>query len=157
VFLALLGMVALALRQAGVIEFSGERVRVIDGDSLVVDGTETRLTGIDAPEYRQDCRGADGRIYGCGRLAADTLRRLVEGAEVTCSSHDTDRYGRAVAQCRTGSTDIASEMVRLGWAIAIREEGIVYLDEEREAKAAKRGMWRGRFETPSAWRARNRE
>lgn len=156
-FLALLGMTALALRQAGVIEIGGDSVRVIDGDSLVVDGTEVRLTGIDAPEYRQDCRDTDGRSYDCGRQARDTLRRLVGGAEIACNSHDTDRYGRAVAQCRSGSIDIAGEMVRLGWAIAIREEGIVYLDEEREAKAAKRGLWRGRFDRPSEWRARHRE
>ena len=29
--------------------------KIIDGDSLIVNGQEIRLLGIDAPEYRQEC------------------------------------------------------------------------------------------------------
>ena len=31
---------------------------------------------------------------------------------------ETDRYGRFVATCSAGETDINREMVRLGWALA---------------------------------------
>ena len=38
-------------------------VRVIDGDTLHVDGKKIRLTGIDAPELHQTCRDAQAREW----------------------------------------------------------------------------------------------
>jgi endonuclease YncB( thermonuclease family) len=38
------------------------RARVLDGDSIAVAGVAIRIFGIDAPEWRQRCRGADGRL-----------------------------------------------------------------------------------------------
>ena len=32
-----------------------QHIKVIDGDSIVLNGTEIRLEGIDAPEYKQIC------------------------------------------------------------------------------------------------------
>ena len=40
--------------------------RIVDGDSLVIDGVKIRLHGIDAPERNQTC-GTDPNRWDCGR------------------------------------------------------------------------------------------
>ena len=42
--------------------------RVVDGDTLVMDGKRIRLAGIDAPELRQVCQRKD-RDWPCGTEA----------------------------------------------------------------------------------------
>ncbi len=128
----------------------GGGARVIDGDSLVVGGTEIRLFGIDAPELHQTCSRA-GRPWNCGQEAAQALRRMVAGREVTCHARERDRFERTVATCRTGELDLAAAMVRGGYAIAYG----AYDADEREARDARRGLWAGEFDRPATWRARH--
>src|SRR5260370_396259 len=80
--------------------------RVIDGDTFDMDGIRIRLWGIDAPEMKQTCRGKDGQTYECGRDSAAVMRELTRDRLVECKSRDRDRYGRAVAVCRTESGEI---------------------------------------------------
>ena len=47
-------------------------------------------------------------------------------------------------------------MVHAGWALADRHTGRAYLEIERRAKKAKRGMWKGGLVTPWDWRAGER-
>ena len=44
-------------------------------------------------------------------------------------------------------------MVLSGWAVAYRKFSQDYVAEEDEAKAAERGLWAGRFESPAEFRA----
>lgn len=156
VFIAAVVLVLVALRMMGMTEYSAARADVIDGDSLRLDGQEIRLNGIDAPEYTESCTDGSGRSYPCGKEAANLLRALVRGQEVTCQTSEADRYGRALSVCRAGGLELNREMVRLGWAVAYIRHSQDYLNEEREARAAKRGIWQGTFEEPEAYRARNR-
>jgi endonuclease YncB( thermonuclease family) len=84
------------------------------------------------------------------------LRSVVGAREVSCTSIETDRYGRAVAVCRIGELEINGEMVRLGWAVAYSRHSFSYMRLEAEARGAKRGIWAGSFETPKDYRARLR-
>jgi endonuclease YncB( thermonuclease family) len=126
-------------------------VRVIDGDSLHVGSTEVRLFGVDAFEGRQVCV-RDGNPWRCGEAAANELRKLTTGAAITCDKRDTDSYGRSVAVCTNGTVDIGAELARAGLALAYRQFSNDYVDEEREAKGARRGAWAGTFTDP--WDAR---
>jgi endonuclease YncB( thermonuclease family) len=125
--------------------------RVIDGDSLHVGSTEVRLHGVDAFEGWQFC-ARDGRPWSCGEAATAQLRALTAGHDITCSKRDIDRYRRTVAVCSNGEVDLCAELTRAGLALAYREFGTAYVDEEDEAREARRGAWAGEFTAP--WDAR---
>ena len=156
VFLAVLTIVLAVMKQFGMVDLGTGSVHVVDGDSLRKGDTDIRLYGIDAPEYRQACRDKHDAEYLCGKQSANVLRGLVQGREVSCSSIDTDRYGRAVAVCKMGDLDINGEMVRQGWAVAYARHSLSYVRLEAEARRAKRGIWAGTFENPEDYRARQR-
>ena len=120
--------------------FDAVSLQAIDGDSLqavLADGTsrELRLASIDAPERNQKF----------GRDAQTHLAALVKGQAARIFQTDTDRYDRLVAfvlSAGTG-TDVNATMVSDGFAWhAIKYSTDPSLTElERQAKAAKRGLW----------------
>jgi endonuclease YncB( thermonuclease family) len=78
---------------------------VIDGDTLEIHGQRIRLSGVDAPESDQLCRGDDSLQYRCGAKAANELARFIAGKPVSCKGVDVDRYRRVVAVCFVGGVD----------------------------------------------------
>jgi endonuclease YncB( thermonuclease family) len=129
------------------------RARIIDGDTIEISGERIRLYGIDAPESRQQCRTGSGRDYPCGRAATRALTAAIRGSKVNCTPVDHDRYDRDVAICSAGGHDLGDIMVRSGNAIDYRRHSQGrYAAAEREARAAKRGMWAGTFDEPEVWR-----
>lgn len=145
---------ALALLLAASSTITGT-AHVADGDTLRVDGARVRISGIDAPELSQRC-GPDGRDAPCGAMAADWLRRRVEGRQVACRTVDTDRYGRAVAVCAADGADLGAAMVEAGWATAYRRYSLAYVAHEGRARAARRGIWALGFEAPADYRRERR-
>ncbi len=130
-----------------------EGLVIVDGDSLEIRGERIRLQGIDAPEFLQKCYDANGWKFRCGHEALTYLKKLTQGG-VSCDRYGKDKYGRSLTECFTKSgININREMVKQGWAVAY---GGSYLAEERQAKAAKRGIWRGKFMRPELYRALKR-
>jgi endonuclease YncB( thermonuclease family) len=129
--------------------------RVIDGDSIVANGTTFRLYGIDAPEYRQMCKDARGADWPCGHAARSQLEAYVLAGTITCVPKAVDQYHRKVAQCGSASTpDFGAAMVNAGYAVSPSTRGVgAYADLEASAKAARRGIWQGAFDVPADWRA----
>ena len=152
--LAALALAANAVRAQAPPERIEGLAAVIDGDSLVIEGREIRLFGIDAPESRQSCGPAAGAEteWACGQAASDALAALVAGRRTACWPRDIDRYGRTIAACRAGGRDLAAEMVRQGLALAYRRFSTRYVAEEDAARAARRGLWSGPFMAPADWR-----
>ncbi|MCD0168052.1 thermonuclease family protein [Deinococcus sp. 23YEL01] len=125
---------------------------VTDGDTLQIRGVKVRLFGIDAPESSQQCVRA-GKAYGCGREAAFALSDLVRNKTVTCARRDTDRYGRMVGVCTVGGTEINRWLVTQGWALPyLQYGGGVYSEAASQAKAARKGVYAGRFQNPWDYR-----
>jgi endonuclease YncB( thermonuclease family) len=124
---------------------------VIDGDSLEIGSISIRLFGVDAFEGRQSCR-SNGGNWPCGESATGKLAELVGTGQLVCTKKDTDSYGRTVARCTAGTTDLAAELARAGLALAYRQYSNDYIDEEEEARAAGRGAWAGEFDAPWDWR-----
>jgi endonuclease YncB( thermonuclease family) len=159
------GLVALAGLAAGALllgsgyvrDIGGQRVMqrvaavAIDGDSLRTGGKNIRMLGIDAPELFQTCRDAHGGSWACGREAHARLRALVASGMLECSASSTDRYGRTLATCATGSVpDVGEVMVREGYAVSFMS-GRYWL-AELDARWNRRGIWRGAFDRPQDWR-----
>lgn len=127
--------------------FEAVSLRAVDGDSLeavLADGTarEIRLASIDAPERNQKF----------GREAQAHLAALVKGQAARIYQTDTDRYKRVVAFVLIGATgtDVNATMVSDGcaWhAIAFSDDPSL-TELERQAKAAKRGLWSQRAPIP---------
>ena len=134
--------------------------RIVDGDTLVLDGVRLRLEGIDAPEREQDCREVrTGRRLPCGRLATEALADQISGREVACLLLVRDRYGRFVARCHTagpGGRDLSAAMAGAGWAVPFMADGRP--DIVAAAAAARLrglGLWGMAFEMPADYRRRH--
>ncbi len=130
--------------------------RIVDGDTLVLGDTRIRLFGIDAPELSQTCLDGRGRSWSCGVWSKSILEALSTG-RVDCQPLDQDRYGRTVARCFAGGTDIAADMVRRGAAYAYRRYSTDYVSDEDRARRADAGLWRGEAMSPATFRAQKAE
>jgi len=145
--LSLLAMIAGAPAHAA--EWTGA-ARVIDGDTLEIGGTRLRLAGIDAAEAAQICIGPGAIAYNCGYEATQELVRLIGDQTLRCSGTGTDRLHQPLVACRAGQTDLNAEMVRSGWAVTWQSRDYQRLEDE--ARAARRGLWQGKFQRPDMWR-----
>ena len=152
----LLAMVVVLLLAAGAVylaevETVVGRVRIVDGDSLVLDGRSIRLAGMDAPELGQTCARGEV-VVRCGERARERLQALTAGREVSCRVTGRDRYRRDLARCTAGSEDLAARLVREGVAVAFG----AFEAEEGDARRAGRGLWLETFDRPVAWRRQHR-
>lgn len=152
--LCVLVSVSLGTNAALAVTLSGV-ARVIDGDTLDLDGTRIRLFGIDAPEHNQTCSDARGKKWDCGSFATQSLRALAKG-NLRCEPLDQDRYGRTVARCFNGQQDINAQMVAQGAAFAYRKYSKDYVTIEARAEARGVGLWSGEAERPDSFRAQHR-
>ena len=137
--------------------------RVVDGDTLVVNGTRIRLFGIDAPESKQSCTKA-GKNYECGTASKNALQEKIATSPVRCAVKKKDMYGRSVAICRLDppkgpaklgeeeGLDLNGWLVREGWAVAYKRYSKSYVPFELAAQEERKGIWSGKFEDPETWR-----
>jgi endonuclease YncB( thermonuclease family) len=123
-------------------------VRVIDGDTVVLNGKHIRLFGIDAPELGQSC--ADK--WPAGQKAKGFLMILIEGRRVSCDDRGVDRYGRTLGVCRTGDDELNQAMVRTGNAWAYSRFSRDYVLDEIAARQARAGLWSHNCTPAWEWR-----
>ncbi|MEO1281433.1 MAG: thermonuclease family protein [Pseudomonadota bacterium] len=144
---------------AGALSSGGTRIfgkaAVIDGDTLDVAGIRVRLEGIDAPELSQVCPSAVGGKWRCGKAAKKQLKTIISNKAIHCKRLKNDKYGRAIALCRAGGTDINAKMVASGHAWAFVKYSKSYSALEAQARSAGVGVWQktGAM-APWAYRAR---
>ncbi len=117
-------------------------LRVIDGDTVVIEGGEhVRYLGVDAPETQ-------GSPECYGREATERNRQLVEGKRVRLEAdrRDRDRYGRLLRWVWVDGTLVNEQLIREGYATVYRNEPAAkYLDRllaaEAEARSRAAGLW----------------
>ncbi len=122
--------------------------RVIDGDTLEIDGVTYRLNGIDAPEHGQRCGD-----WNCGAEATLALAELVRGHDVVCQALSKDRYGRVIATCFAGGQDLGAKMIDQGLAWAFLRYSDTYMSDELVSREKAEGVFSNDFTTPWDFRA----
>ncbi|MDB5562811.1 MAG: Succinoglycan biosynthesis protein [Hyphomicrobiales bacterium] len=125
------------------------RAYATDGDTLHLNGQRLRLLGIDAPELEQMCRDKADISWPCGQVAKSRLNSLIGSAELICHPSGHDKFGRILAACDAGGSDLGAAMMLDGLAVSYDR----YKAEEAVARDGKVGIWQGRFERPQQWRA----
>ncbi len=130
-----------------------QRVRqVIDGDTITVSGVGVvRLIGVDAPEKTGSYRQSEP----FGDAATRCLKALVDG-QIVRLEYDgprKDQFNRTLAYVVLPDGRTANEeIIRAGFAETYRRFDFVkkpqFQAAERDAKAAKRGMWAKRRASP---------
>ena len=108
--------------------------RIVDGDTIQIDTTKIRLSGIDAPETDQLCFDSKAQRWTCGIAARDELVRHTGGKPWICHVIGMDRYGRSLATCEIAGEDIEKWMVKSGWALSFVRYSHVYDADEAEAR-----------------------
>jgi len=121
---------------------------VLDGDMIVVDRVLVRLWGMDAMEQGQSCMHEGTRTRNCGQVAIDLLEAHAERASVGCTIAEVDAWGRAIARCYVGNTDLGAMLVHEGYALATPAGKGAYAEIEEGARQAKSGVWAGYFMQP---------
>ena len=149
----LLGIVVLGLLWCNV--GFADNLKVIDGDTIVLNGEKIRFSGIDAPEYDQDCMNGDEKIY-CGMFATVLLTKKIGDETPKCISEGKDVYGRTLAECFVNNDSLSKFLVRSGYAFAYRKYSKKFIADEMYAQKNNLGMWSMKFEYPWDWRKKKK-
>ena len=129
-------------------------LRVVDGDTIHLNGEKIRFTGIDTPELKQTCL-KEGVINPCGVIAKEILIKKINDNKVECISNGKDQYRRTLAECFVNGESLSSYLVRSGYGFAYRKYSKKFILDEDYAKANKLGMWSMKFDYPWDYRKYN--
>ena len=134
--------------------FKPQKIRVVDGDTIHLNGEKIRFSGIDTPELKQTCVN-DDVIYPCGVTAKEILIQKIDNNIVNCISEGKDQYKRTLAECFVNKESLSSYLVRSGYAFAYRRYSKKFIIDENFAKNKQAGMWSMEFEYPWDFRRNN--
>ena len=124
-----------------------DSLRVVDGDTIVLNGEKIRFSGIDTPELKQTCLKDDQEV-GCGMTAKMLLVKKIGDNTPECISEGKDVYKRTLAECFVNGESLSKFLVRSGYAFAYRKYSTKFIKDEEFAKANKLGMWAMTFQYP---------
>ena len=122
-------------------------IKVVDGDTIHLDGEKIRFTGIDTPELRQTCL-KDGIEVPCGITAKQILIDKIGNDNVECISEGKDRYKRTLAECFVNNESLSSYLVRSGYAFSYTKYSKKFVLDEDFARINKIGIWSMEFDYP---------
>ena len=129
-------------------------LKVVDGDTIHLNGEKIRFTGIDTPELKQSCI-KEGAIDPCGVTAKELLIEKIGDYKVECISEGKDQYKRTLAECFVDGESLSSYLVRNGYAFAYRKYSQKFVLDEDYARINKFGMWSMKFDYPWDYRKLN--
>tara|TARA_Y100000817_G_scaffold279748_1_gene243311 strand:+ start:266 stop:748 length:483 start_codon:yes stop_codon:yes gene_type:complete len=126
---------------AEILEFQAKVVKVIDGDSMIVQNKEgkfpIRIKYIDAPEIKQRY-GKESKAF---------LQKLIYGKSVFISSPYKDRYNRYLSEVYIYNNDIAiyvnAKLIKSGnaWVYKSYRTNEYLMNLENFAKTNIKGLW----------------
>ena len=128
-------------------------LKIVDGDTIVLNGEKIRFSGIDTPELKQTCLH-NNEIVDCGMSAKILLIKKIGNKTPECISEGKDVYNRTLAECFINGKSLSKFLVRSGYAFAYRKYSKKFIDDEDFAKVNKNGMWAMKFKYPWDFRSR---
>ena len=135
-------------------QIKSQVIKIVDGDTINLNGKKIRFTGIDTPELKQTCI-KEGVIDPCGLTAKKILIDKIADKKVECISEGKDQYKRTLAECFVDGESLSSYLVRSGYAFAYRKYSKKFIPDEDYARTKKIGMWSMKFEYPWNYRRNN--
>ena len=94
-----------------------DNLKIIDGDTIILNGEKIRFSGIDTPELKQTCVKDDQEVT-CGMTAKRLLTEKIGHSTVECISKGKDTYKRTLAECFVNGESLSKFLVRSGYAFA---------------------------------------
>ena len=73
-------------------------IKIIDGDTIHLNGKKIRFSGIDTPELKQTCINNNKKIF-CGVLVKTFLINKIGNKIPICIEQGKDIYKRTLAEC----------------------------------------------------------
>ena len=131
-----------------------QTIKIIDGDTIHLNGEKIRFTGIDTPELKQTCLKESIKDL-CGVMAKQILIDKIGNNSVECISEGKDQYKRTLAECFVNNESLSSYLVRSGYAFAYRRYSKKFVPDEDYARVNKIGMWSMVFDYPWDFRKNN--
>ena len=128
-----------------------DNLKVVDGDTIVLNGEKIRFSGIDSPELKQTCTKDDQKVF-CGRLAKKFLIKKINNNTPYCINEGKDVYKRTLAECFVDGESLSSFLVRSGYAFAYRKYSKKFIQDEEFAKDNMLGLWSMEFKYPWEFR-----
>ena len=124
-----------------------DNLKIIDGDTIILNGEKIRFSGIDTPELKQTCLKGNEEV-GCGMLAKMLLVKKIGNNTPVCIGKEKDFYKRTLAECFVNGESLSKFLVRSGYAFAYRKYSTKFVKDEDFAKINKLGMWSMTFKYP---------
>ena len=135
-------------------DVKSNKAKVVDGDTIHLNGEKIRFSGIDTPEIKQVCK-KNNEVVKCGIWAKELLIKKIGNNKVKCVKEGVDRYNRILAECFLNNQSLSKYLVREGYAFAYRKYSLKFIEDENYAKKNKNGMWGMTFEYPWDYRKKN--
>jgi len=137
--------------------------KIYDGDTIMAEGHDITiyvlLAGIDAPEIASR-KHEQGQLYG--QEAKEYLERMILNKIVEIRGYGLGAYpyNHLIGEIFVKDKNINIEMIKKGFAEVWREKPpdgfsmAPYLEAEKDAKKAERGMWSlgASYVSPRDWR-----
>ena len=124
-----------------------DNLKIVDGDTIVLNGEKICFSGIDTPELKQTCMNGDQKVF-CGKLAKMLLVKKIGNKTPECIREGRDVYKRTLAECFINGESLSAFLVRSGYAFAYLKYSDKFIKDEAFAKKNKLGMWSMKFEYP---------
>ena len=127
---------------------SRDTARVIDGDTIVLEGRKIRLLGVDTPEMartrqglKEECYALEAKLFLQSRLAGKKIK--VKG---DAKAPKRDRYGRELAWLYVEGRLINRDIIAEGYGFAVinfpNSKKSMMIEAEKTARKNRRGVWK---------------
>lgn len=117
----------------------------LDGATLSNKKRRIQLHHIQAVPLSTTCPSKTGDTWPCGIRARTALRAFIGQKRVTCADIKTEQQDKLIATCSVGKHDLATWLVKNGWAKAGADAPKTLKMIAQKARRSEQGIWRSKL------------